>query len=400
MNPEQIGALVKSVGKHMPRQKYQRPKVKAWIGKGGTKYWKVDYFVYLAGREKPKHKAKTWLQKEFTKSAAQEEADKLIREQTSGTAKPDGAMTVAEFWDRVYMPVCSRRVAPNTKSAYESSWRTHVKPYIGQMQIQDVTKNAIDTVLGKIVDAGRGREVVNRALLIMSELFSEAAENDFIAKNPCRAVEPPASKEPKQTRPLTLDEVRKLFDGTTGRDNIIWRTMVLCGLRIGECLALVKADITPAGLVVDESAYEKKAAQTKNRKTRLVPLPAALRESLVEWGKAVDGDLLFPAADGSMLCRKGAETDAIIYRARKIISGITWRTCRTTFATHFDGDPRDLQAALGHASVNLSFGTYRKPQAERQQASADDLEARLSGKVVPIERKKLFNSSQTRRKSG
>jgi integrase len=48
------------------------------------------------------------------------------------------------------------------------------------------------------------------------------------------------------------------------------------------------------------------------------------------------------------------------------------------------GDPRDLQAALGHSNLKLTMGVYRKPIATRQQADADELEALLAGKVVPI----------------
>lgn len=59
---------------------------------------------------------------------------------------------------------------------------------------------------------------------------------------------------------------------------------------------------------------------------------------------------------------------------------------RTTFATLYRGDPRDLQAALGHSDLKLTMNIYRKPILERQQAAMDELEARLAGKVVPIKK--------------
>jgi len=84
----------------------------------------------------------------------------------------------------------------------------------------------------------------------------------------------------------------------------MWRVLVLCGLRIGECIALNKSDITPDGLLVDESAFEGEAANTKNRKTRPVPLPSVLRSELEDWAKRTPGDLLFPARGGGMLNRR------------------------------------------------------------------------------------------------
>lgn len=395
-----LGMLLLSRGRHMPRTKFQRPTVHLWKGKSGEKFWKVDYYVYIEGRATPKHCAKTWRCSEYTKAKAQEAADKLVRQETSGPPRADGSMTVAEFWDRVFFPVRSRRIAPNSQQAYQSSWRTHVEPGIGKLELRNVTKMAIDTVLSKIADAGLGKEVAQRALVIMSEMLIEAVENDFIAKNPCRAVELPTCKPPKPTRPLTLAEVQRLFSSTSGRDRMVWRVLILCGLRISEVIALRKSDVTPGGLIVDESGYEGEPGPTKNRKTRLVPLPAPLRRELAEWADQIDGDLIFPAADGTMLRRKGRETEPLLNRARKIIPDLTFRMCRTTFATLYDGDPRDLQESMGHFDVKLSLGTYRKPQAERQQASADELEARASGKLVTMEQPESFNQNQTERKSG
>ena len=76
----------------------------------------------------------------------------------------------------------------------------------------------------------------------------------------------------------------------------------------------------------------------------------------------------------------------MLSRARNTagIPDLTFRQCRTTFATLYRGDPRDLQASLGHSDLKLTMNIYRKPIADRQQAAIDELEARLSGKVVPI----------------
>ncbi len=110
----------------------------------------------------------------------------------------------------------------------------------------------------------------------MKICLEEATESNFILKNPARKAQIPTCKESKETRPMSEEEVRRLFIVTSGRENLMWRIMCLCGLRLGECLALRGADITPFGLLVDESAYNGKGARTKNGKSRLVPLPEQL----------------------------------------------------------------------------------------------------------------------------
>jgi integrase len=373
----------------MSRRRYQRPTIYLWTGKT-EKFWKVEWKQYIVGRSKPKHRAMTWPCSRFTKSQAQEAADKLIRGETEGPARPDGSVTVREFCEQVFFPVRKKRVAPNTQQTYETAWRTHVEPVIGGLKLQAVRKHAVDTVLDRIADAGRSKQTVRMALVIMRELFAEAVEDGRIGENPARKATLPNCKEGKETQALTVEQVVRLFERTSGRDYMMWRVMVMCGLRIGECLALRKTDVLPEGLVVDESALKGKPAPTKNRKRRLVPIGATLRSELADWARTVEGDLLFPGRNGVMLNRKGEEVTPMLSRARKGlgIPDLTFRQCRTTLATQYRGDPRDLQEALGHADLKLTMNIYRKPILERQQAAMDELEARLAGKVVPIKKLK------------
>ena len=75
---------LKAKGRGMSRQKYQRPEVYQWTGKGGEKFWKAEWRQYIIGRDDPKHRAATWPCSRFTKSKAQEECDRIVREETDG----------------------------------------------------------------------------------------------------------------------------------------------------------------------------------------------------------------------------------------------------------------------------------------------------------------------------
>jgi integrase len=86
----------------------------------------------------------------------------------------------------------------------------------------------------------------------------------------------------------------------------MWRIPLLTGARVSEMLALEKADIVPAGLQIDESAYKGKAPHTKNRKIRYAPLPDSLRGELEQWTSTVPGHLLFPSSFGRMQSRNGS----------------------------------------------------------------------------------------------
>jgi hypothetical protein len=65
-------------------------------------------------------------------------------------------------------------------------------------------------------------------------------------------------------------------------------------------LALTKDDLLPEGLRIDRSAFEGKAADTKNRKTRIAPIPASLRAELEEWAAKSPLPALFEGGRGAL----------------------------------------------------------------------------------------------------
>jgi integrase len=384
-----LGVVLKRRGLKMSRAKYQRPEVHLWKGKGGEKFWKAQWRQYIEGRPKPKHRVMTWLCSDYSKSKAQAECDRIVREETGGAPRADGSMTVAEFWKRVFYPIVSRRLAPNSRASYESAYRVYIGPAIGHQELQHVIKHAVEATLGKIADSGKGKATIERVLMLIHEIFTEAVENGYVAKNPARRIVLPTCKDIQETPALTEQQVRTIFEKTEGRDYLMWRILLLTGLRPGELLALRKSDLIPAGICIDESSRWGHVGPTKNRKIRYAPIPAALRNEIEGWCKGVEGDLIFPNVIGGLLSRASTAIRGMLDRTRKAaaIPGLNFRQCRTTFATLYEGDPRDRQAIMGHHSAEFTMRVYQKPIAARQQASVEELDARLNGKVVTMPRR-------------
>ena len=69
-------------------------------------------------------------------------------------------------------------------------------------------------------------------------------------------------------------------------------------------------------------------------------------------------------------------------RAASGIEDLTFRMCRSTFATLFEGDVRDLEELLGHHSPEFSLKHYRKPRPSRQFEAVEAMERRLKLVVV------------------
>jgi len=258
------------------------------------------------------------------------------------------------------------------------------------MRLGDINKATIDKLLLKLARAGCGEQLVQRVLVLIHAMLEEALDNDVLPKNPCRKVELPRCKRPGETRPLSVDEVHKLWESLTGQDRLVFRVMILCGLRPNECFALKRDDYTGTALRIDESVSRGETAfgPPKNGRTRWTPIPASLQAELDAWlnqRPPEPGALLFAAPRGGVIADRlhGRE---IITRAREAsgIADLKFRQCRTTFGTLFDGDVKDLQTVLGHHSAAFTMDTYRKPLPDRAAAATEALDTRLSAKVIPI----------------
>jgi integrase len=383
-SPDNLPQLLKAKGRSMPRRRYQRPTVRLWVGKSGEKFWKAEWRVYIEGRPEPKHRAQTWPSSEFTKSKAQELCDAMVREETGGIARPDGSMLVRDFWAKVFWPIVERRLALYSRANYESAWRVHIEPALGRQELQHVIKHGIEEMLGKMADASKGKSSIKRVLSLTREMFTEAVENGYLAKNPARRIVLPSCRGHQETTARTEQQVRAIFEHTEGRERLMWRMLFLTGCRPGELFALTKSDLVPAGLIIDESTTWGRVGQTKNGKTRIAPLPAALRQELTEYLRGVEGHLMFPSPKGKLLVLASDTVQDMLVRAREVVPGLTFRQCRTTFATLYEGDAKDRQAILGHHSEQFTMAVYRKAIQSRQQASVEELESRLAGKVVEM----------------
>jgi|ERR1019366_810742 integrase len=140
-------------------------------------------------------------------------------------------------------------------------------------------------------------------------------------------------------------------------------------------------------LRIDESADRGKFASTKNRKTRYAPIPASLRAELDEWLSAradAPDTLFFTAPHGGMIYHSGWGR-SILENARTAakIPDLTFRMCRTTFTTLFNGDIKDAQEILGHHSTQFTLDTYREVGSTRAAAGVEEMDKRLS-RIVPI----------------
>ena len=184
----------------------------------------------------------------WSTAAAREQARRLRRAIDDG-ADPLGeqqasreAASIADLCARFEQDHIPRN-RPSTQRNYRQQIAADILPALGRMKVAAVTLADVDAWHRRI--SARAPTHANRALALLSRMFSLAIRWGMRADNPCRGIE--RNQEQKRRRYLSADELARL---TTALDDLrdqgaanVVRMLLLTGARRGELLAARWADI-------------------------------------------------------------------------------------------------------------------------------------------------------------
>lgn len=374
----------------MSRDRYQRGTLEK-TGKRNPR-WRGHWWPYvigLDGAERRTHRSKVLgFVSEVSKADAWRALDKLIQRDTSQTPALNNRITLGLFIREVFMPVRERGWEVNTRVNLRSLISVHIEKPFDQWPLIDITKVAVEKHLIAMADRGLGRETLKKVLTYFRAIIEDAIENGFLEKNALRKASLPKTDDEADGRALCVDEVQRLFS-LHGKIRLVFKTMILCGLRPSEMLALKREDVQPGELLVDESGSHGKLKETKTGKVRKQPIPPGLEIELRSWLDRVGPEpnaLLFPNCKGGLMDRSDARKQYVA-KARKLasISDLTFQMCRRTYGTLMKADIRDKQALLGHSDPETTLKHYVKPLTLEQRAAVNELEETLKRKPVQSE---------------
>lgn len=300
-------------------------------------------------------------------------------------------VTLREYVEARFLPRRLQQWSANTTVSQISVIKLNVLPQLGAFPIDKIHRFDVETHLIGRRDSGLGWRSVMGVKNTLNAIMEEALyeEPPLINRNPCKKARLPSMAKPRRARALTEEEIIGLFGATEGRTRLVFRLSILAGLRPGELRAVKREDVIPGGLVVDEAVTRRrKLKEPKSRKTRVQPIPLSLERELKDWlDKSVAPEpdaLLFPASDGKPMSTWPLYE--IEKEARRLsgIPGLTFRMCRTTFGTLLQGDIKDVQQLMGHASPLITMEHYRRGIPEHQRQAVADLDHRLQRKGLRV----------------
>lgn len=174
------------------------------------------------------------------------------------------------------------RYKPGALRSYRQSLRLRVLDELGDHQFYAIKRRHLQELVDRLVAEGHAPPTVQGAVTALRVVYRRALQLGDIEHLPTQGLKLPAIRS-RRDRVATPQEAVHLLAVLDVKDRAIWATAMYAGLRRGELMALRWDDVDlQAGTITVRRAWdiEHGPQETKNRTTRRVPIPAALREHL------------------------------------------------------------------------------------------------------------------------
>jgi integrase len=291
-------------------------------------------------------------------------------------------------------------VTARTFEGIMRTFRLHIKPFIGNMKLEEVDSNVIQRRLNDMLAQEYSLLFVKKTKFILNQFFEYCIDNKIVENNPSTRTKVKSRDQKISDREniykAMSTEVRMEFMEKVNKHpflKALCLTGLFSGLRIAEILALrwknvdllnkvihVEHAITTVPVFDDKGNVIKRITVIGDTKTacsvRDVPIPNTLVEVLKEWKQRqwgegqlrkqdfiTDTSLVFGNYDGSVRCYYGTRSIFERFKTSNNMQkyNISFHTLRHTYASIlFEGgeNPKIIQALLGHKSVNTTLMVY------------------------------------------
>jgi integrase len=259
-----------------------------------------------------------------------------------------------------------RQRKPSTLRDYDSIFRNHVLPHLGDIELDDLTADRVEHWAAHEIDpqhrlANRTRE---KTIVVFHGVMERARKRYRLPSNPVADVEKPRTAPRSNIDVFSAEEVMALVRAADSeQDGAIYLTAAFTGLRQGELVALRWRDIDFPGCAIRVRASFTNGHLTtpKSGRARSVPMAPLVAEKLARLGRRVlfvdADDLVFPGTTGGYL--DGSALSKRYKRAldRAHLRRLRFHDLRHTFGSRVIGvaDIRRVQEWMGHANVQTTM---------------------------------------------
>jgi integrase len=326
-----------------------------------------------------------------TKKDAQTALNDALAELQHGTYVRPQRITFGTYLDDwlATLAIAGRR--PTTIAGYRREIRVHIKPALGDLELQQITAVDLDRLYAQLASVGspdgRGalsKNSTRKVHVLIGTALGDAERKGLVQRNAARVASPPSARSAKapEMNCWTPEQLRTFLDFVAADSHHapMLRLAAMTGLRRAELCGLrwLDVDLDNARLVVRQAIttvdHEPWLGDVKStRSRRVIDLDATtvsvlkaqrtnqLQERLLVGSAWVDSGLVFTMPDG-----RGWHPDVMTRAFARLVtrSGlprIRLHDLRHTHATHLlsaGTNVRVTSERLGHASVAFTLDVY------------------------------------------
>jgi integrase len=299
-----------------------------------------------------------------------------------------GRVRFAEYGERW---INEHRLGERTREEYRSLWRHHVAPFLGHVELAELSTGTIRTWRATLLRQGRSEDRTAKAYRLVRAILNTAVDDGRIKRNPCR-IKGAGEYRTTERPTATISQVYALAERMPSRYRALVLAAAFTGLRWGELIALRRCDVDLSAGVLHvrrrlaqlsrggmQEGAPKSAAGVRN-----VALPAflveELRSHLAEYAGDGPEGMVFRGEKGAML-RRGNFGRAVKWPRTVVAVGLPagfhfhdLRHTGNQLAANAGATTRELMHRMGHGSMRAAL-IYQHATTERDRRIAEALGA-------------------------
>jgi integrase len=299
----------------------------------------------------------------------------------------DGSVTFGWFVRNRFLPLKDANWKEETGKVKKLLIQRDLIDAFDQVPLENLDKFTLQVELNKLAQT-RSRDRVLQIRAYLRDIFVEAVDQNFLAKDPARKVKVPTQLRETDKTTLNWDQLRKALSGLNLRDHLLLELDMTNALRPSELFALRWKCFNPAlcTMSLTETVYRGKIrswGKTRNS-LRVVHIPKGLTADLLRWKELCSDPspaaFIFPNKDGDFM-------DTSNYRKRVLhklaadldLPKLTFQVLRRSIATlaQKKGSVKDVQGVLRHSRAATTMDVYMQEIPNSVQATVDAISAEL-----------------------
>jgi integrase len=334
---------------------------------------------------------------QLTKFEARESLEREIAKRNGhtpgGRALSNSSVTFGWFVRNRFLPLKEASWKEETAKVKTLLIQQDLIDEFEDVPMENFDKFTLQIHLNKLAKT-RSKDRVLQMRAYLRDIFAEAADQDFLPKDPARKVKVPTQLRETDKTTLTWDQLRRALSELNVRDRLLLELDMTNALRPSELFGLRWKCFseTASSMTVAETVYKGKIRPwgKTQRSLSTVHLPKDLAQQLAAWKQQSPDPspdaFIFPNQTGGFLDTDNYRKRVLHKLARDLgLPKLTFQVIRRTIATlaQKKGTVKDVQGVLRHSRTATTTDVYMQEIPESVQATVDSIHSELRTSATP-----------------